>query len=153
MSYNPNKDKEEEDKITFRTSKSVIRELKHFAADNDITLTEIINRALRQYIYSKKVTTFEGDKLRNYVATLVILVMRKLREKTHNDETVNIKMHSLYEETCTNAGSPVGIGAYNPKDSELENRVFQELFGREYIKHGNSADEITITYLGKSAAG
>ena len=48
-------DKSEEIKITFRASKDFLRQLKHHAADNEMTVTEIIKKACKQYLnHSKK---------------------------------------------------------------------------------------------------
>jgi|SoiMethySBSTD1v2_1073268.scaffolds.fasta_scaffold10855_15 hypothetical protein len=44
---------DEEIKITFRTNKGLLRELKHYAADNDITVTDIINQACRDFLSKK----------------------------------------------------------------------------------------------------
>lgn len=46
--------KSEEIKITFRTTKSLLRQLKHYAADNDMTVTDIINQACKDYLLKSK---------------------------------------------------------------------------------------------------
>ena len=43
---------DEEIKITFRTTKGLLRQLKHHATDNDTTITEILNKACKQYLQS-----------------------------------------------------------------------------------------------------
>jgi hypothetical protein len=44
---------DEEIKITFRTTKGLLRELKHHAADNDMTVTDILNQACRDFLSKK----------------------------------------------------------------------------------------------------
>lgn len=44
------KDGEEVAKTTFRMPKSLLKEVKHFATDNDTTDTDIFNAALREYL-------------------------------------------------------------------------------------------------------
>lgn len=44
---------DEEIKITFRTTKGMLRELKHYAADNDVTVTDILNQACRDFLSRK----------------------------------------------------------------------------------------------------
>ena len=44
---------DEEIKITFRTTKGLLRELKHYAADNDVTVTDILNQACRDFLSRK----------------------------------------------------------------------------------------------------
>ena len=45
---------DEEVKITFRTRKSILRELKHYATDNDTTVTDIINQACKDFLSKRK---------------------------------------------------------------------------------------------------
>jgi hypothetical protein len=45
---------DQEIKITFRTTKGLLRELKHYAADNDITITDIINQACKDFLSRAK---------------------------------------------------------------------------------------------------
>jgi hypothetical protein len=44
---------DQEIKITFRTTKGLLRELKHYSADNDITVTDIINQACKDFLSKK----------------------------------------------------------------------------------------------------
>jgi hypothetical protein len=44
---------DEEIKITFRTTKGLLRELKHYAADNDTTVTDILNQACKDFLSKK----------------------------------------------------------------------------------------------------
>lgn len=137
-------------KITFRTTQSILRELKHIAADRNLNLTYILNEALNRYIESYNISTFRGDELRDAVAELMMLTMKRLRQVTRNDETVEVNIHSIYEEACSEAGSPGGIGSYDPTNQTLRNRVVQELFGRGFISQGKTKGTATITYMGKS---
>jgi hypothetical protein len=45
---------DEEIKITFRTTKGLLRELKHYAADNDMTVTDILNQACKDFLSRAK---------------------------------------------------------------------------------------------------
>ena len=44
---------DEEIKITFRAKRGLLRELKHYAADNDITVTDILNQACKDFLSKK----------------------------------------------------------------------------------------------------
>ncbi len=46
---------DEEIKITFRATKGMLRELKHYAADNDMTVTDIINQACKDFLSKKAI--------------------------------------------------------------------------------------------------
>ncbi len=70
-----------------------------------------------------------------------------------NDETVNVNKHTLYEKACATLGSPSGIGGYDPSNMNMKNRVLQELFGKNFIREGDTKNEIKITYNGKSSPG
>lgn len=126
-----------------------MRELKHIAADRNVNVTDVLNDALRRYIDSYNISTFKGDKLRNAVADLMILTMRRLKLVTGNDETVEVDIKLVYEGACAEAGSLGGIGSYDSTNQTLRNRVIQELFGREFIKRGKADGMVTITYRGK----
>jgi hypothetical protein len=81
------------------------------------------------------------------VKEFCIHVMKKLIEKTQEDENKSISKNDLYEEACARSN---GIGALDSSNITLKNRVFQELFTRGHIKQGNNPDEIKITDIGKN---
>ena len=81
------------------------------------------------------------------VKELCIHVMKKLKERTQNDETKGINKNAVYEEACA---SSRGIGAFGSSNITPKNRVFKELFTREHISQGNKSDEIKITDIGKN---
>lgn len=57
-------------KIKFRIMQSTVRELKHIAADKNVSNTYVLNDALNRYIESHNISTFQGDKIRDDVAEL-----------------------------------------------------------------------------------
>jgi hypothetical protein len=120
------------------------------AADEHRSVTYLINDALGRYIESRNVSTFRGDNLKSAVADLMVLTMRKLKEKAQNDESVEVEIGQVYAEACASAGSSVGIGSYDSTNPRLRNRVLQELFGRSYIRQGKNSGKVTVTYLGKN---
>lgn len=40
-------------RTTFKSAKSLLRELKHYAADNDTTVTDILNQACKDFLSKK----------------------------------------------------------------------------------------------------
>jgi hypothetical protein len=81
------------------------------------------------------------------VKELCIHVMKKLIERTHNDEAKSISKNAVYEEACASSS---GIGAFDSTNITLKNRVFEELFTRGHISQGNNSDEVKITDIGKN---
>jgi hypothetical protein len=140
------------DKLTIRIDSELLKEIKHYATDNNTTVTKIIHDAISQFFHSKKVSTYEGDDLAVYVRLLVPLFVKILRKFTQNDETVNANFNELYVDACRKVGSPSRIGALDEGNLTLKNRVYQELLGKGFIKETTNGN-IVITYLGKSAPG
>jgi hypothetical protein len=81
------------------------------------------------------------------VKELCIHVMKKLIEKTQQDENKSINKNAVYEEACATSN---GIGAFDSHNITLKNRVFQELFTRGHIRQGDNLGEIKITDMGKN---
>jgi hypothetical protein len=80
------------------------------------------------------------------VNKLCIRVMKKLIEKTQNNETISIDRNTIFEEVHT---ASTGIDAFNTDSITLKKRVFQELFARGHIKENNNSEEIKITSIAK----
>lgn len=140
------------DKLTIRMDANLLKELKHYATDNNTTVTRIIHDAVLQFFHSRKVTTYEGDDMASYVALLVPLFIKDLRKLTKNDETTNVEFEKIYVDACKKTGSPSGIGALDEGNLTLRNRVYQELLGKGFIRETTDGN-IAITYQGKSAPG
>jgi hypothetical protein len=69
------------------------------------------------------------------IKELCIHVIKKLIERTQNDETKSINKNAVYEEACDSSS---GIGAFDSTNITLKNTVFEELFTREHISQGNN---------------
>ena len=55
-------------RTTFKSTKGLLRELKHYAADNDITVTDILNQACKDFL-SRKAKKWTGNLDNKYSGT------------------------------------------------------------------------------------
>ena len=75
--------------------------------------------------------------------------MKVLKQETHNDETVGVNKHSIFDRAYSN-DLFLGEKAYYKSDiSLLKSLVFQDLLDRGDIRQGDF-DQIQITYQGKN---
>jgi hypothetical protein len=77
------------------------------------------------------------------------MVMKVLKQETHNDETVAVNKHSIFDMACANNLSPGEKARYNSDIALLKSLVFQDLLERGDIRQGD-LDQIKITYQGKN---
>jgi hypothetical protein len=80
------------------------------------------------------------------VNQLCARIMKKLIEKTQKDEGITVDGNTIFKGVC--AGS-TGIDAFNPDNTVLKERVFQELLARGHIVQDNDSGKIKITSIGK----
>jgi hypothetical protein len=80
------------------------------------------------------------------VNKLCIRIMKKLKEKTQNDEGISVDGNTIFKEV--RAGS-TGVDAFNSDNTVLIERVFQELLARGHIVQDSSSGKIKITAIGK----
>ena len=80
------------------------------------------------------------------VNKLCIRVMKKLIEKTQNNESISIDRNTIFEEVQTVS---TGIDAFNTDNTALKKRVFQELLARRHIKEDDNSQKIKITSIAK----
>jgi hypothetical protein len=80
------------------------------------------------------------------VNKICIRIMKKLKEKTQNDEGISVDGNTIFKEV--HAGS-TGVDAFNSDNTVLIERVFQELLARGHIVQDSSSGKIKITAIGK----
>jgi hypothetical protein len=80
------------------------------------------------------------------VNKLCIRVMRKLIEKTQNDDSIGIDKNAIFEEVHNES---TGIDAFDTNNTALKNRVFRELFARGHIKEDKDQSKIKIASIAK----
>jgi hypothetical protein len=83
------------------------------------------------------------------VSRMRLMVMKVLKQETHNDETVAVNKHSIFDRACANNLSPGEKARYNSDIALLKSLVFQDLLERGDIRQGD-LDQIKITYQGKN---
>jgi hypothetical protein len=83
------------------------------------------------------------------VSRMRLMVMKALKQETHNDETVAVNKHSIFDRACSNDLSPGEKAHYNSDIALLKSLVFQDLLDRGDIREGD-LDQIQITYQGKN---
>ena len=80
------------------------------------------------------------------VNELCIRIMKRLIEKTHNDEYISVNKNTIFEEVHDTSS---GIHAFESDNNTLKERVFQELLARGHITQDNNSEKIKITSVGK----
>ena len=80
------------------------------------------------------------------VNELCVRIMKRLIEKTQNDENISVNKNTIFEEVHNISA---GINAFEPDNNVLKERVFQELLARGHITQDNNSEKIKITSVGK----
>lgn len=83
------------------------------------------------------------------VTKLRLMVMKVLKQETHNDETLGVNKHSIFERAYANDRSLGETRQYDSDIALLKSLVFQDLIDRGDIRQGD-LDQIKITYQGKN---
>jgi hypothetical protein len=71
------------------------------------------------------------------VNELCIRIMKRLIEKTQNDENISVNKNTIFEEVHDTS---TGIYAFESDNNTLKERVFQELLARGHITQDNNSE-------------
>lgn len=91
-------------------------------------------------------TAMRSSVLDADVNELCIRIMKRLIEKTQNDENISVNKNTIFEEVHNVSA---GINAFESDNNALKERVFQELLVRGHIIQDNNSEKIKITSVGK----
>ena len=80
------------------------------------------------------------------VNKICVRIMRKLIEKTRNNDSISVDKNAIFAEVHNES---TGIDAFNTDNAALKNRVFQELCARGHIKEDKDRAKIKITSIAK----
>ena len=80
------------------------------------------------------------------VNELCIRIMKRLIEKTQNDENISVNKNTIFEEVHDTS---TGIYAFESDNNTPKERIFQELLARGHITQDNNSEKIKITSVGK----